>query len=167
MTKFRCEVCGQQHDLSEMAVAVQKPFHYFQIPAAERATRIKISEDLCAIDNESFLIRGVMEIPLKDTTGTFEWGLWALVAAPDFSRYLELWDVEIDPNEPPMQGLLSGNPLGYPEANLTKLTIHLRSGGLRPLFKVVDSNQPLAIDQREGISFAKIHPLIEKLQRSG
>lgn len=167
MTKFQCEVCGQFHDLSDMAIALQKPFHYFQIPEAERAARIKISEDVCSIDDEQFLIRGVMEMPLKGTTGTFDWGLWALVAEPDFRRYLQLWDAEIDPNEPPMGGILSGNPPGYPEANLTELSIYLRSGGLRPSFKVVDPHQRLATDQREGISLASLHPLIERLQNRG
>ena len=164
MAKFHCEACGQDHDLSNVAIALQRPYHYFEVPEKERASRIKINDDLCSIDGKLFLIRGVLQIPIKGTDGTFDWGLWALIDRSDFDRYLKLWDVEIDPDEPPMPGLLSGNPPGYPEANLTDLTIHLQSGGQRPLFKVVDSDQQLAIDQREGISFEKIHPLIEKLQ---
>lgn len=126
-------------------------------------TRVRITDDLCVIDEEQFFIRGVLEVPIQDLHSNFEWGLWALVRQEDFLRYIELWDADIEEDEPPFQGWLSGSPPEYPEAEMTEITIHLRSNGLRPLFRVIAAQQPLAIDQRAGITFAKVHQFIANL----
>ena len=162
MATFKCEDCGKEHDLSELAIVHKKPDHYFKIPANERAARIKINDDLCIIDNRLFLIRGVLEVPVKGVEGgAIQWGVWALVKRPDFDRYRELWDADIDPNEPPFRGRLSGGPHGYPEADMATVTIHMQSNGQRPIFKAVSAETRLGKEQREGISTVRLHKLLE------
>ena len=121
--------------------------------------RVHINDDLCSIDEQQFFIRGVLEVPIQGLKTTFQWGLWALVDHQDFRRYLDLWDADIDEHEPPFQGWLSGSPPEYPDAEMAELTVHLRSR-IRPSFKIVSPQQQLGIDQREGITLAKVHQLI-------
>jgi hypothetical protein len=105
----------------------------------------------------------VLEVPITELNTHFEWGLWALVNHKDFVRYVELWDADIDEDEPPFQGWLSGSPPEYPEAHMAEITVHMRSNGMRPLFRIVSPQQPLGIAQRDGITLAQVHEFIAKL----
>jgi len=167
MTTFKCSECGQTHDLSQLALFYRTPRHVSQlsreITKEELMARVYMTEDLCSIDEKQYFIRGVLEVPIKELNTTFEWGLWALVNHTDFVRYVELWDANIDEDELPFQGWLSGSPPEYPEAHMTEITVHMRSNGLRPLFRIVSPQQQLGIDQREGITLAKVHEFIAKL----
>jgi len=167
MTTFKCPECGKIHDLSQAALVFRAPRHAAELSRALSrdafAARVQLNSDLCCIDEKLYFIRGVLEVPVKDLDGTFEWGLWALVDQADFKRYVELWDADIDADEPPFIGWLSGSPLEYPEADMTEVAVHMRSNGMRPLFVVTASDQPLGIAQREGIGPAQVHQFIAKV----
>ena len=161
MVGFTCSVCGQVHPGLPMDLAYQRPADYFKVPAAERARRVKLTSDLCVIDETEFYIRGVLALPVKDSTDEFRWGVWARVEASDFARYVELYDVEVVDDEPPFHGRLSGGIKSYPGSDMLEVTVHLQSGGQRPLFVVVDKAHPLGSDQAEGISMERVHGFIE------
>ena len=59
MSTFICGTCGKEHPSLPMDPAYRKPLDYFEIPEAQRAKQIFIDDDLCVIDDEMFLIRGV------------------------------------------------------------------------------------------------------------
>ncbi len=167
MTTFKCPECGKIHDLSQAALVFRVPRHAAQISREvgkdEFEARVQLNDDLCAIDEKLYFIRGVLEVPVKDLDATFEWGLWALVDQADFNRYVELWDADVDENEPPFMGWLSGSPPEYPEADMAEVTVHMRSKGMRPLFEIMASDQQLGIAQREGITPAQVHQFIAKV----
>lgn len=168
MSSFKCSECGQIHDLSQLALVYRAPRHVARLSKElsnnEFIKRIKLNDDLCSIDEELYFIRGVLEVPIKKLNTTFEWGLWARVEYEDFNHYLALWDADIDECEPPLKGWLSGSPPEYPEADDTELAVHMRSDGLRPLFKIVSPDQQLGIDQRTGITAAKVHTFIANIK---
>src|SRR5215813_12084819 len=59
-------------------MAYRRPVHYFRVPEADRAKRIYETDDFCVIDRETFVIRGVLKIPITDRPGHyFTWGVWA------------------------------------------------------------------------------------------
>ena len=89
--EFRCADCGELHRGSP-SFAYVKPFAYFDVPEAERADRIRIESDTCAIDDELFFIRGLLEIPILDVDEPCRWGLWVSQSKDSFSRYVETMD---------------------------------------------------------------------------
>jgi hypothetical protein len=71
---YQCKTCGREHE-GLPAMGADRPDHWWEIPEHERDRRIKLTEDTCAIDDEHFFIRGVLEIPLTDHDGTFDFGV--------------------------------------------------------------------------------------------
>lgn len=140
-----------------MALAYRRPAHFLAVPPAERASRAQDSDDLCVIDDREFLIRGVLELPIKGGDDHFDWGPWALVEEKDFVRYLEAWQANTEPEVPPFTGWLSGGLRAYPDSDGLAVSIHLRGEGKRPLFRVLAQEHPIAVDQREGITMADVH----------
>ena len=161
MAGFTCGVCGQIHPGLPMDLAYQRPADYFKVPADERARRVKLNSDLCVIDDQEFYVRGVLALPVQDSTDEFRWGIWARVEADDFARYVELYDIEVVDGEPPFRGRLAGGIKSYPGSDMLEVTVQLQSGGQRPLFVVADREHPLGRDQAEGISMERVHGFIE------
>jgi hypothetical protein len=157
---FRCSVCGEIHDaLPE--IGYLRPADYFEVPPDEREERIYLTEDICVIDNEHFLVRGVLPVPIKGTDAEWSWGVWAILFRRDFERYLELWDASEADEEPPFGGRLSGGVEAYPDSDGLKVGVYLQSGNQRPIFEVVSEDHPLGVAQREGVTMEQIHAFIE------
>jgi hypothetical protein len=157
MAGFQCGICGKQHDHAPMAMAFRRPAAFFTVPEAEREQRVWANDDLCVVDRQVFLIRGVLELPIVGTSRTFDWGLWARVEQPDFQRYVDAWRDDTEDDVPPFTGWLAGGPKSYPESDGLDVSIRLRSGGIRPAFTIVSNEHPLGVDQRQGISLEKAH----------
>ncbi len=168
-TTFKCAECGQIHDLSQAALVFQMPRQVAQLrrelSQAEFQRRVRVSQDLCNIDQKFFFIRGVLSVPIPELGSSFDWGLWSLVDPKDFQHYVDLWDADIDDDEPPFEGWLAGSPPEYPEADMTEIAVHMQSNGKRPYFEIIDPNQKLAIAQRDGITLAQVHKFIANVTR--
>ncbi|MFN8439226.1 MAG: DUF2199 domain-containing protein [Caldilineaceae bacterium] len=160
---YKCGICGKIHGGLPMDMAYKNPANYFKIPPNERAKRIKITDDVCVIDNNEFYIRGVLPIPVIDSDKDFRWGTWARVEEGDFKTYLKYWDGNIPENFPPLIGYLSGGLKDYPESDMISVEIYLQSGNQRPFFKVLSSESSLGVDQEKGITMEKVHSFVEPL----
>lgn len=158
MTHATCAICGRRHGPLEEAIGYVKPAMYFAVPEAERASRVRIDEDLCAIDDTYFLIRGVVRIPYVDAPEHFEWGIWAQVSPKSFGRALELWAVD-GTGEPPFDGRLSGEPPGYEGLLDHPCTVQLSTASQRPLITLTPSEHRMSREQREGITLKRMHDI--------
>jgi hypothetical protein len=139
-----------------MGYAVKAPRNWFGLPEAERATRAKLSEDLCTIDGREHYVRGCLEIPVIGSPEPFVWGVWASVSEASLKRILELWNAPDVEGEPPRFGWFSTWLQGYPEPVEIKCQIHLRAGNLRPRFVLEATEYPLAVEQRNGMTIDRI-----------
>ena len=74
MPTFICSVCGQEHTGLVMDLAYQRLADMFKIPANERPKRIRITDDLCIIDDAEFYIRGVLALSVPEVGDQFRWG---------------------------------------------------------------------------------------------
>jgi hypothetical protein len=70
--KFKCAFCEKEHD------KLPRDLAYLH--------------DLCEIDDSNFYVRGVLSLPIRNSTEEFRWGVWVKVKKVDFDRYVELWD---------------------------------------------------------------------------
>src|SRR5258708_7318597 len=99
---WTCTCCGKSFDTLPMDYAFRGPDNWFALPEAERATRVKLSSDVCIIDDAEFYVRGCIEIPVTDRADVFVFGVWVSVSKESFRYIHEKWDALIGDDEPPL-----------------------------------------------------------------
>lgn len=156
---YECSVCGETHeDLPD--IGDPRPHYWYALPAEEREGRARLTEDTCVIDDRDFFIRGVLLIPLRggEGDGDFGFGVWVSQKRENFERYVAEYDsAEIGP----FFGWLSTELDYYEESTLNLKTMaHFRGGGLRPTVELEQTEHPLSVDQREGITLARAWEIV-------
>jgi hypothetical protein len=153
---WTCQCCGKTFDSVPMDYAVRAPRNWFGIPEHERASRSKLSDDICTIDDSEYYVRGCIEIPVADCSELFIWGVWVSVSEASLQRILELWDATNVESEPPKFAWLCTWIAGYPEPVNIKCEVFVRPGTLRPRIVLEPTAYPLAIEQRCGIIIERV-----------
>ena len=83
---YRCTTCGELHnDLPD--IGSDRPDQWWGIPEEQREERIKLTSDTCIIDDDYF-IRGVIEIPILNSSERFGFGVWISQKKENFETYL-------------------------------------------------------------------------------
>jgi hypothetical protein len=158
--KFTCSCCGQVHEgLADLVFAA--PAYYYTVPESERERRCTLTPDMCSIDNEDFFIRGCLEIPIRDSSQTFCWGAWCSVSRANFAKYQETFEEERQSHVGPFFGWFSVRLPGYPNTLNLKVMAHLRDHRQRPLFDLEESEHPLSVEYRQGISMERLQQIYE------
>lgn len=160
---FFCKTCRQHHDELPMAFGSYSPAHYDKIPEAERESRCDLTDDLCVIDEEQFYIRGCLELSVVEGRQPFVWGVWSSLSKESFKRCFEIWEQEGRELEPPFFGWLSTALPLYPETLNLKTHVHTRPVGQRPFIELEATEHPLAVEQRQGITMARVREIAEAL----
>lgn len=158
---FSCSCCGKVHDGPPMAWHLDAPRIWVEIPEADRQQRGELTSDRCIVDHEHFFIRGLVELPVVDGEGPFSWGAWVSVSKENFQRARSLWDRPDRVDEPAYFGWLSNSLPGYPETLNLKTNVHTREVGLRPYIELEPTDHPLALEQRDGITLARVKEIGE------
>ena len=79
-------------------------------------------------------------------------------------RTLEIWEREGREAEEPMFGWLAVDLPTYEPSTLSlKTMVHTRPLGLRPFVVLEPTDHPLAVEQREGITLARVQAIAEQL----
>jgi hypothetical protein len=160
MIRFVCRCCGATHEgLADLAF--EAPFYYYTVPEPERERRCTLTSDTCAIDDRDFFVRGCLEIPIVDHDTPFAWGAWCSLSQLNFQRYLELLDEAHRSPVGPFFGWLSVQIPSYPDTLRLKVMAHLLDHGTRPRFELEPTEHPLAVEQRDGITLARLREIYE------
>jgi len=123
-----------------------------------------LTPDQCVIEGEHFYVCGLIEIPVVDTAETFSWGLWVSLSREDFGRTMRLWETPGRESEPPYFGWLSTVlPIYEPTTLNLKTNVRTRPVGVRPAIELEPTGHPLAVEQRTGITRARVQELAELL----
>lgn len=160
---YICRTCGKEHDGIPMAYGAQAPAAWVAIPESEREKRTELTSDLCVIDGEFFFILGRLEIPIIDADEDFAWTVWVSLAEESFLRVLDLWEKEGREKEPPYFGWLNTSLPIYTDTLNLKTNVHTRPIGLRPHVELEPTDHPLAIEQRQGITMARVQEIAEQI----
>lgn len=116
------------------------------------------------IEGTNFFVRGRLVLPIVDADGEFDWGVWVSVSEPNFHRIAEVWDSPVRIDEPPYFGWLSSElPLYEPTTLNLKTKLHTQPIGSRPLVELEPTDHPLAVEQRSGITMARVRAIAEQL----
>lgn len=132
------------------------PIQYLQVPEEERAERCSLGSDDCVIDEELFFVRGCIEIPVEDCDEPFAWGAWVSLSRDNFHIFIEHFGRDRRSHLEPMFGWLCSRIVAYPDTLNLKTRLHLRDDGIRPYIELEPTDHPLAVEQRSGISQARV-----------
>jgi hypothetical protein len=150
---FRCASCDELHRTLPLDFGFGAP-----VLSAEDRAWARLTEDTC-VSGDDYYVRGCLEIPLVDASGSFVWGVWTSLKKENFERFLALME---DPNradEPPYFGWLMSAIPGYPDTVTLKTHVHTRPGKLRPFVELEPTEHPLALEQWNGITVARAREL--------
>ena len=158
---WTCPCCGSTHG-GVFDLACARP-DFWQgseehRPNSEALTSTNIlTEDFCILDGEHFFVRCVLELPIRGSEGAaFGFGTWSTLSRKNFDRYIETFDSGEQGDLGPWFGWFSNRLLGYPDTLNLKCQVRPRAGRQRPLIELESTEHPLAIEQREGITFDRL-----------
>lgn len=159
---YKCSGCGEIHEGLPFSYGSDAPELYFQIPESERSRRAELSSDQCVIDDEHFFVLGRLIIPVLNWDQDFSWNVWVSLSEESFLRMSELWETAGRESEPPYFGWLQTSLPCYddlPEQVATK--VHTRPVGERPFIELEPLDHTLALEQRNGITLARVQEIAE------
>ncbi|MGC5019239.1 DUF2199 domain-containing protein [Micromonospora sp. DT47] len=163
---YTCGTCGRRHDDLPLSYRTRAPAFWSEQLAED--DRSELTSDLCVIRGEHFFVEGNIEIPLSDAEGTFTWGVWVSLSAANFGRTTELWETPGRESEGPHFGWLSTELPVYGVSTIElKTHVHTRPVGEKPFIEVEPTDHPLAVEQRTGMTMARVRQIAEQLQHAG
>jgi hypothetical protein len=154
-----CGHCGRDLGAHARDIGYSLPDVVWALDDDERDRRAKYDSDTCQLDQSRFFIRGIAFVSILETGEHFGWGLWTEVSQQVFARYLELYDADAR-REPTAEGRLANTPQGYPDLEGHPVDIAFGAADDRPQLTLRTSQHPLSVEQRRGISLARVHELI-------
>jgi hypothetical protein len=159
--EWTCPCCGLNHG-GVFDLACGEPA-YWQGSAdkspnsAVRTSRNVLTEDFCVLDGEHFFVRCVLELPIAgQPNASFGYGVWSSLSKKNFDLYLETFDSDGQSDLGPWFGWFSNRLKGYPDTLGLKCQVHPQGDGQRPLVELEPTDHPLAVEQRNGISFDRL-----------
>lgn len=166
----KCACCGQAHDGYPMAYATGAPVYWYGLPEKRRKRRILswrrrsfLDEELCVINGEHFFIWGRVLIPVLDGRRPFEWGVWVSLSETNFKRTLALWEQPSREDEPLYFGWLSTSLPLYPDTLNLQTMAYTQPVGERPVIELEPTDHPLAVEQRNDITMARVREIAEHM----
>jgi hypothetical protein len=167
VARYFCASCNLFHDEMPTHLGPDAPHPWYQIPPEERASRAQLSPDQCVIDNRQFFVRGRIMLLVTDADEAFTWLAWVAVSKESFVHTSANWNVQGRENGPPSFGWLQ-SVLPYDPSTLNlQARVRTMKVGERAVIDLEESNHPLALEQRDGISSARLHVLVERSMNPG
>jgi hypothetical protein len=147
-----CLTCGKVHPLTESELVFGLPDEIFALSKEDRSARCHISDDICALDQQRFFVRGLLPLPVHGRAQVYRVGLWAEISAEVFRRILALWSDPAQSDEPRLPGILANQlPLIEEASAGLPVLIQLTGPKMRPEFYVQSVDHPLHTEQTNGI----------------
>lgn len=162
MTGFLCATCGKHHDHLSLCFGPSAPALWFALPEAEREARAELASDQCVIDGKYFFVLGRILLPVIDGPEPFVWLALVSLSEANFLRMSQLWHTEGRESEPPYFAWLQSALPSYEPSTLSlKTSVHTMPVGERPLIELEPTDHLLALEQRNGITMARVQEIVE------
>jgi hypothetical protein len=160
---YVCRRCGERHRGLPMSYGTDAPAYWDPSLADDKSSTLE--QEQCIIKDEHFFVRGRLVIPVTDAAGTeFDWGVWVSLSRDSFTRALSLWTTPGREREQPHFGWMSTElPLYHPSTLSLKTRVHTQAVGQRPLIELEPTDHPLAVEQRAGITLARVQEIAKTL----
>ena len=112
-------------------------------------------------------MRACIELPVTGTDDLISFSTWVSLSKQSFDRFCELLDTPHRSNEGPFFAWVCEPIPTYPDTEPLKAYIHLRNHGVRPYVELEPTDYPLAVEQRNGATDARVQELYAWLERNG
>jgi hypothetical protein len=144
-----------------MCFGAAAPALWLALPEAEREARGELTSDQCVLDGKHFFVLGRILLPVIDGPGPFAWLAWVSLSEKSFLRTCELWENEGRESEPAFFGWLQ-SALPYTPSTLSlKTSVQTMPVGERPTITLEATDHPLSLEQRHGITMARVQQIAE------
>lgn len=164
--RFRCATCENWHE-GLPSFGPDAPDTWHGIDPGERAARGSLGSDDCVIDDSYFFARAVLELPIQGTAEVFTWLVWGSLSRAGYDRFAALFRKRRRSEAGPLFSYLDNELPFYIGSRSLAGALHLRDDFQRPLFRLADSDHPLAVDQRLGITRAEAERMVSGLLHPG
>lgn len=160
---YHCKRCGEWHSELPLGYGTDAPDLFYALSEEDRE-EVERNDDICIIettDYNAYFIAGNLEIPIHGSEDVFTWTVWVSLSEPNMQATLARWETPGRENDPPCFGWLSTSLPGYPDTLNLKTLVHMRPVGQRPLIELEPTDNPLAVEQRIGITWDRIQEIAE------
>ena len=163
LTTFTCSCCGETFEGPPLFWHFEAPASWSSLSLEEQEAMGQLSSDQCIINEEDYFVHGLVEIPILGSDEVFAWGVWVSLSKANFDRACDLWEDENRISEPPYFGWLCNSVPGYPDSLHLKTRVHTRALGQRPFVELEPTDHPLAVEQRDGITWDRVREIAEMM----
>lgn len=116
-----------------------------------------LTEDFCVLEGTHYFVRCVLLPPIRGAEAArFGYGVWSTVSPTNFQICLDHFEAGERSHLEPWFGWFSSHLKGYPDPLNLKCRLHPQDGRNRPLVELEPTDHPLAVEQREGITFDRL-----------
>ena len=164
--RYTCVTCGLVHD-GIPSYGADRPDDYWAVPVDKREEDVFLTSDSCVIADRFFFARGCLEIPIIGGNDSFSWGVWVSLKEENFFIWQDHYDKDKRSHIGPFFGWLCTQIPTYTETLHLKTMVHLRDNGIRPYIELEQTEHPLAIEQRTGITVDRVQEILQSLEHGG
>lgn len=170
--RWKCHSCAEWHTGPCLDFACDAPDYWLKeheetsrrrslLPSwSKKRDRTFLNEDYCAIDDEAFFVRGVIQLPIVGTTDSFRWGVWGSLSRENFQTLLKMDDDPKGSELPPMFSWLSNQLREYPDTMNLKMYAHIQEPDWRPHFELEPTDHPLSKEYHNGITPERVKTIM-------
>ncbi|MFE6817753.1 DUF2199 domain-containing protein [Streptomyces sp. NPDC057677] len=157
---FTCSCCGAHHPELPMNYSTTAPYVWDE-SFSDRSDSL-LSSDQCVIQAQHYFVKGLIEIPVIDSDDVFSWAVWVSLSRDNFARAADKWNTPGREAEAPYFGWLSTELSLYSPSTINlKTHVHTRPVGHRPRIELEPTEHSLAVEQRTGITLARVRQIAE------
>jgi hypothetical protein len=153
---YVCASCGERHEGPALCYGPAAPVQYDAVAPEERDRRCTLTGDACLIDDEHWFLRGRIELPIIGREEPFAWLVWVSQSQASMEKMMAAWESPARVDLEPTFGWLSSQLGCYPNTINLKTMVHQRPPGERPWIELERTQHPLAVEQREGITWERV-----------
>jgi hypothetical protein len=177
--RWKCHTCEEWHTGPCLDFTYDSPFYWSPehkkasgrarlLPSWSKSRRKTfLDEDYCAINDDDFFVRGIIHLPIVGAAETFRWGVWGSLSRENFERLLKAHEDPKRIDLPAMFSWLSTQIPEYPDTLNLKMYAHIQEQGLRPHFRLEQTDHPLSQEYHKGITPQHVKEImIERLRNT-
>jgi hypothetical protein len=170
--RWKCGTCEEWHMGPCLDFGYHSPYYWRKeyeetsrraalLPSqSENRGKTFLDDDFCAINNEDFFVRGLIQLPIIGTAQTLCWGVWGSLSPENFETLSKKGEDAKRVELPVMFSWLSTQIPEYPNTLNLKMHAHIQKPGQRPNFQLEPCDHPLSQEYHNGISSERVKEIM-------
>jgi hypothetical protein len=169
--RWKCHSCEEWHTGPCLDFGYDQPIYWIEgheraskraslLPWGRSREKTFLDEDYCAIDDQDFFVRGLIHLPIIGASETLRWGVWGSLSRENFEKLRGMHEDQGRTELPPLFSWLSNRIPEYPDTLNIKMYAHIQEPGVRPNFRLEQSDHPLSREYHNGITPERVKDIM-------